>query len=257
MSGGHDGRTALVTGAGTGIGRAIALKLAREGCRVGVFDRDGAAAESTAAAIRAEGGTAATHTGDVSRREDVRAGVAALESALGPLDCLVNNAGILRTAPLAGITDADWRDTFAVNLDGVFLFCREVVPGMVARGRGAVVNMASWTGRRGVPNHAAYSASKFAVVGLTQSIAAEVAPHGVRVNAVCPGIIVDTAMRDHAEAANREQGLPDVHTRAQTVPLRRPGVPGDVAGVVAFLLSDAAAYVTGQAVDVSGGLWMG
>ena len=254
---GLDDRTALVTGAGGGIGRAIALRLAQEGCPVGVLDRDGAAAEQTAVLIRAAGGRAAAQAADVARRDEAAAAASALEAALGPTEILVNNAGILRTAPFLDVTDADWHDTFAVNLDGTFHLCQAVLPGMVARGRGTVVNMASWTGKKGVPNHAAYSASKFAVIGLTQSIAGEMAAHGIRVNAVCPGIIVETAMRTEAEAANKAQGLPDVHTRARNVPLGRPGVPDEIAGVVAFLASDEASYMTGQAVNITGGLWMG
>ena len=254
---GLDGRIALVTGAGGGIGRAIALRLAREGCPVGVLDRDGMAAEQTGALIRAAGGQAASQAGNVARRDEVAAAVAALEAKLGPTDILVNNAGILRTAPFLDVTDTDWHDIFSVNLDGTFHLCQAVLPGMVARQRGTVVNMASWTGKKGVPNHAAYSASKFAVIGLTQSIAGEMAAHGIRVNAVCPGIIVDTQMRTDAEATNKAQGLPDVHTRARTVPLGRPGLPDEIAGVVAFLASNEASYMTGQAVNITGGLWMG
>jgi NAD(P)-dependent dehydrogenase (short-subunit alcohol dehydrogenase family) len=251
-----EGRNAIVTGAGAGIGRAIALRLAQEGCKIGVFDIDERAARETADLICVSAGTAAVASGNVGRREDVTRGVETIARALGPIDILVNNAGILRTAPFLEITDAIWRDTFAVNLDGIFFFCQAVLPDMRARRRGAVVNMSSWTGKKGVPNHAAYSASKFAVIGLTQSIAGEMAEHGVRVNAICPGIIVDTPMRAAAEALNKAQGLANVETRAKTIPLRRAGVPNDIAGVVAFLVSDEAGYMTGQAINISGGLWM-
>ncbi|MGI4955281.1 MAG: SDR family NAD(P)-dependent oxidoreductase [Janthinobacterium lividum] len=258
--GGRDGlrgRVALVTGGGGGIGRAIALRLAREGCAVGVLDLDLEGAEATAAAARAQGVPAAAAAGNVARPDDVAAATAALEAALGPVDILVNNAGILRTGPFLEMAPEAWRETFAVNLDGTCNLCRAVLPGMVARQRGCVVNMASWAGKKGLPNHAAYSASKFAVLGLTQSLAGEMAAHGIRVNAVCPGIIVDTRMREEAEALSRAQGLPDVHTRAKTVPLQRPGVPDEIAGVVAFLASDEARYMTGQGINVTGGLWMG
>jgi NAD(P)-dependent dehydrogenase (short-subunit alcohol dehydrogenase family) len=248
---------AIVTGAGGGIGRAIALRLARSGHAIGIFDRDAAGAERTAALVRDLGpAAAAVATGSVALRDDVRRGMAALEAALGPADILVNNAGILRTAPFLETGEETWREVLAINLDGAFHACQAVLPGMVARGRGAIVNMSSWTGKKGVPNHAAYSASKFAVIGLTQSIAGEMAPHGIRVNAVCPGIIVDTQMRAEAEELNRRQGLPDVATRAQSIPLRRAGTPEEIAGVVAFLASDDAAYMTGQAINITGGLWM-
>ncbi len=250
------GSVAVVTGGGAGIGRAIAQRLAAEGCAVGIIDRDGAAAEAAAGSLRAAGHGAAGVAGDVAEAASVRTAFVALEAALGAPGILVNNAGILRTSPFIEMPEADWRQTFAVNLDGAFHCCRAVLPGMRARGAGVVVNVASWVGRQGVANHAAYSASKFALIGLTQSLAAEMAPHGVRVNAVCPGIIVDTPMRDAAEALNQAQGLPDVTTRVQGIPLRRAGVPDDVAALVAFLASADAAYITGAAMNVTGGLWM-
>jgi len=256
MMRGLAGRVAVVTGGGAGIGRAIAGRLAEEGCVVGLLDRNGVAAEEAAAALRAGGHRSAGIAGDVSDGASVRAAMAALAEALGPPAILVNNAGILRTAPFLEMAEADWRASFAVNLDGAFHCCRAVLPGMRARGHGAVINMASWVGRQGVPNHAAYSASKFALIGLTQSLAGEMAPHGIRVNAVCPGIIVDTPMRDAAEALNRAQGLADVEARVKTIPLRRAGLPGDVASLVAFLASDEADYITGAAMNVTGGLWM-
>ena len=248
---------AIITGAGSGIGRAIALRLARDGWDIGVLDRDEAGAAATAAQVRQLGRQAALATADVGQRGEVQDAVGQLRAALGPVGVLVNNAGILRTAPFMDITEADWRATLSVNLDGVFHGCQAVLPGMLAQGAGCIVNMSSWTGKKGVPNHAAYSASKAAVIALTQSLAGEVAGQGVRVNAVCPGVIIDTAMRDAAEALNRAQGLPDVDARVQTqVPMRRAGLPADVANVVAFLVSDDASYMTGQALNITGGLWM-
>lgn len=249
------GRVAVVTGSGGGIGRAIALRLACEGCDIGVFDINEAAARATADLVRALGRNAAVAVGNVAQREDVSRGAEYFGQTLGPINILVNNAGILRTAPLLETTDAQWRETFGVNLDGTFYFCQAILPGMIERRRGAVVNMSSWVGKKGVPNHAAYSASKFAVIGLTQSIAGEVAGLGVRVNAVCPGIIVDTQMRVDAEMSNQRQGLPDVTERVRAIPLGRPGVPDDIARVVAFLASDEADYMTGQAINITGGLW--
>lgn len=253
---GFTGKRALVTGAAQGIGRAIGIELARQGCDIALLDVDGAAAEATAADVRALGRAAAVAVGDVAVAASVRAAVAALEAGGGPCDILINNAGIARLGSLLSISEGDWRDTFAVNVDGIFNVSRTVVPGMVERRRGAVVNLASWLGRRGNPVFAAYAASKFAVIGMTQSLAAEVAPFGVRVNAVCPGIIADTPMRSRLERAGAAAGLPPTEQRVKTIPLGRAGTPDEVAKVVAFLASDAALYVTGAAYDVSGGHWM-
>jgi NAD(P)-dependent dehydrogenase (short-subunit alcohol dehydrogenase family) len=251
------GRRAIVTGAGFGIGRAIALKLAGEGCDVGVLDLSDSDAHATCDLIGSLGRRGHAACADVAMREDSRAALERLSAALGGVDILINNAGILRTAPFLETSPETWRQVMSINLDGVFHACQAVLPQMIARRSGVIINMASWTGKKGVPNHSAYATSKFAVIGLTQCIAAEVAPLGVRVNAVCPGIIVDTRMRDEAEALNASQGLPDVATRVQAVPLRRAGTPEDVAGVVAFLASDEASYMTGQALNITGGLWTG
>jgi NAD(P)-dependent dehydrogenase (short-subunit alcohol dehydrogenase family) len=250
------GKRALITGGAKGIGRAIGFELARQGCAIALIDVDGPAAEATAAEMRSMGWYVATAVADVSRAGPVAAAVSAFEASGQPLDILINNAGIARLGSLMGISEKDWRDTFAVNVDGMFHVMRAVVPGMVARRRGAVVNLASWLGRRGNPLFAAYAASKFAVIGLTQSLAAEVAPFGVRVNAVCPGIIAETPMRSALEQAGAAAGLPPTEERVKSIPLGRAGTPDDVAKVVAFLASDAAAYVTGAAYDVSGGHWM-
>jgi NAD(P)-dependent dehydrogenase (short-subunit alcohol dehydrogenase family) len=252
-----EGRSAVLTGAGTGIGRACALHLAGLGCDIGILDIDADAAEATARDIRALGRRAIIEVGSVAAPDDVATAISALAEALGQVDILVNNAGILRTAPFLETDQALWRKILDINLDGVFHVCRAVLPLMVAQGRGAVVNMASWTGKKGVANHSAYCVSKFGLIGLTQTLALEMAPYGIRVNAVCPGVIVDTAMRDAAEEMNRNQGLPDVANRVRkTIPLARAGLPGDVAEAVGFLASDASGYMTGQAINVTGGLWM-
>ena len=250
-------RIALVTGAGGGIGRAIALRLARDGCDVAVLDVNAAGAEATAELVRGLGRRACVVTANVAERASVRAAVASAVAELGPVDVLVNNAGILRTAPFIDVSEADWRATMSVNLDGVFHCSQAVLPGMLERGTGCIINMSSWTGKRGAANHGAYSATKAAVIALTQSVAAEVAAQGVRVNAVCPGTIVDTQMREESEALNKAQGLPDIETRVKTmIPMRRAGLPEDIANVVSFLASDDASYMTGQALNITGGLWM-
>lgn len=249
-------KVALVTGAGAGIGRAVALRLAMGGANVGLFDRDEASASATAELITALGQRAVVAVGDVASRSDVMRGLQTIASELGLIDILVNNAGILRTAPFLDLSTEEWRQIFAINIDGVFHFSQAVLPAMVARRSGAIVNISSWTGKKGVPNHAAYGATKAAIINLTQSLAGEFGSSGIRINAVCPGIIVDTQMREQAEQMNRAQGLPDVDTRVQAVPLRRAGTPRDIAELVAFLASDRAAYMTGQAINVTGGHWM-
>nr|WP_315458373.1 SDR family NAD(P)-dependent oxidoreductase [uncultured Sphingorhabdus sp.] len=250
------GKIALVTGAGAGIGRAIALRLASGGADVGVFDVDANAAEEVAEAVRDLGRRSCVVIGDVAQRDAARAAVAVVAAELGGIDVMVNNAGILRTASFLDVSESDWHSTFATNLDGVFHFSQAVLPGMIERRAGCIINMSSWTGKKGVPNHAAYGATKAAIINLTQSLAGEFGVSGIRVNAVCPGIIVDTNMRAEAEEMNRVQNLPDVTARVKSVPLRRAGYPSEIAEVVAFLASDSAAYMTGQAINITGGHWM-
>ena len=182
--------------------------------------------------------------------------VAETLEALGAVDLLVNNAGLCRLGAIAEFSEADWRATFRVNVDGVFFCCQAVLPHMLARGRGNIVNLASWSGKAGAPYFGPYCASKFAVIGLTQSLAKEVAPRGIRVNAVCPGIVAGTEMRAQVDAESRALGRPTSADRVDWIPMGRLAEPEDVAGVVAFLASDDARYMTGQAVNVTGGLWM-
>lgn len=248
-------QVALVTGGAAGIGRAIALKLARESADVAILDLDATAAHSTAEEVRALGRRAASTEGNVVSASSVREAVAKLEREIGPVDILVNNAGIARLGPLLTMAEKDWDDTFAVNVDGTFHVTRAVVPGMVERRRGSVINLSSWLGRRGHPNFGAYAASKFAIIGLTQTLALEVAPH-VRVNAVGPGLIVGTPMRSVIDDASVRNGMPRGEERAKSIPLGRAGTPEDVANLIAFLASDEAAYITGAFYDVTGGSWM-
>lgn len=250
------GRKVIITGGATGIGRSVALRMGREGCDVGLFDVDGVGAEATAAQVRDLGCKAFTATGDVGDKVSVETGTKALVEALGGVDVLVNNAGILRMGQLLDMGDKDWADTWRINVDGVFHCTRAVVPHMVAQGHGNVVNMSSWMGKKGVASFGAYCASKFAVIALTQSLAHELAGKGIRVNSVCPGLIVDTKMREEAEEDLARRGLPLANQRLHTIPLGRTGLPDDIARVVAFLASDEAAYMTGQAINVTGGLWM-
>ena len=252
---GLEGRKVIITGAAHGIGRAIATRLHAEGCDVGIFDLDSAAARKTAESIAKSGRKIAVASGDVSSTSDVKSGIGALMTELGHVDILVNNAGICRIGKLMEMSDADWKATFGVNVDGLFNVSRRVVPQMIERRSGAVINLASWMGKSGVASYGAYCASKFAVVALTQSLATEVGEYGVRVNAVAPGLIVETKMRDESEALRAAQGLPMAHDRAKSIPLRRPGYPDDIAKAVAFLASAQADYITGETMSITGGLW--
>lgn len=253
---GLEGRRAIVTGAAYGIGKAIASRLVAEGCDVGLFDLDLAAAERVAAELSTSGRRIVVAAGDASSKAEVEAGMGKLLAELGGgADILVNNAGICRIGKLLEMPESDWRDTFGINVDGLFYATRAVVPGMVERRSGVVVNLASWMGKSGVEAYGAYCASKFAVVALTQSLALELGEHGVRVNAVAPGLVVQTKMRDESEEKRRREGLPLAEERAKAIPLRRAAIPDDIAKAVAFLASDQAAYITGETLNVTGGIW--
>jgi NAD(P)-dependent dehydrogenase (short-subunit alcohol dehydrogenase family) len=246
-----EGRTGLVTGGGAGIDRAIARRLAQDGMQIAVLDRDAAAAEAVAGEIAGLAVSA-----DVTSPDAVGHAVAATFARYGRIDLLVNNAGICWTGPALEMPLDVLQAMLRVNVEGVFITSRAVLPAMIARRNGVVVNLASWAGKTGNAWFAGYSASKFAVIGLTQALAREMAPHGIRVNAVCPGIVVGTAMRRALEAQQQQYGLPQTAEREKLIPLGRVSVPEDVAQVVAFLASDEAAYMTGEAVNLSGGLLM-
>jgi NAD(P)-dependent dehydrogenase (short-subunit alcohol dehydrogenase family) len=241
----------LVTGGGGGIGRAIAQRLARDGMAVAVVDRNSGAAQTAAAEI---GGFAVT--ADVTEPQAVGRAIDATLARFGKIDLLVNNAGVAWMGPALDTPLEALRSMLAVNVEGVFIVSRAVLPHMVARRTGSVVNLASWAGKTGPAYFAGYSASKFAVIGLTQALAREMAPHGIRVNAICPGIVVDTAMRTSIEAQQRRYGLPETAEREKSIPIGRVSVPDDVAAIAAFLASDESSYMTGEAINLSGGLLM-
>jgi len=245
------GRVGIVTGAGGGIGREIARRLTREGMVVAVLDRDSAAAEAVAGEI---GGLALA--ADVTSPEEVSLAVDTALARLQRIDVLVNNAGIAWMGPAMDMPLEALQAMLRVNVEGVFIVTRAVLPHMMASRSGSVVNLASWAGKTGNANFAGYSASKFAVIGLTQALAREMAPHGIRVNAICPGIVVDTAMRGAIEVQQRHYGLPDTSEREKSIPIGRVSVPDDVAQIAAFLASDEASYMTGESINLSGGLLM-
>jgi NAD(P)-dependent dehydrogenase (short-subunit alcohol dehydrogenase family) len=245
------GRVGLVTGAGGGLGREIARRLAREDMAVAVLDRDRAAAEVAAAEI---GGLALA--ADVTSPEEVSRAVEAVLARFQRIDVLVNNAGVAWMGPALEMPLDALQAMLRVNVEGVFIVSRAVLPHMIAQRSGSIVNLASWAGKTGNAFFAGYSASKFAVIGLTQALAREMAPHGIRVNAICPGIVVNTAMRTAIELQQRQYGLPETAEREKSIPIGRVSVPDDVARVATFLASDEASYMTGESINLSGGLLM-
>ena len=236
-----EGRVAIVTGAGQGIGRAIAEKLRAEGASVIVADKNEETAAKTAAEI---GGTA--HVTDVSDPDQVSALVAAAADQFGKIDILVNDAAIVPFVPWEELDFAEWRRVMSVNIDGVFLMCKAVYPHMKAAGYGRIVNIASNVVTAGTPNMAHYVSSKGAVFAFTRSLATEVGVHGITVNAVAPGLTASEGVMasPHAEAF-------DFVVSLQSIPRR--GVPADIAPAVAFLASEEAHWITGQMLTADGG----
>ena len=247
------GKVALVTGAANGIGRAIALRLAAEGCTAGIFDLDETGALGCAGEIQTRGGHSHVEIVDIGDYQAVERAVDALESARGPVEILVNNAGWDRAANFLDTQPAFWDQVIRINLYGPLNMHHVVLKRMAARGRGAVVNIASDAGRVGSSGEAVYSACKGGVIALTKTLAREVVAKGIRLNTVCPGPTDTAILRSFAEGADGQKILDGLK---RAIPMRRLGTPEDYPGIVAFLASEDAAYVTGQTISVSGGLTM-
>lgn len=255
--GGTLGDIAVVTGAASGIGRAIARRLAADGHRLALWDIDGDGLRAVAAECSALGAATDTQRADVGDLPAVRGAARLAQQAFGAAPrVLVNCAGIGQVASILDGSPEEFDETMRVNVRGTYNCCHELLPAMTEQRRGSVVNIASWFGKSGRPMSLAYCASKFALIGMTQSMALDLARYGVRVNAVCPGTIGDTRMREEADRQAIAKGLPPAAERVHLIPLGRLGTPDDVANTVVFLISEQAAYMTGQAINVTGGLWM-
>lgn len=245
------GKTVLVTGGAHGIGFAISRRFAAAGSSVVVMDMDAVAAKAAAEQLRALNVAAGSAVADVSDYEQVHTAISGMECGI---DILVNNAGWDRFMPFVETTPELWHKVMGVNLFGVLNTVHTVLPQMLARGRGRIVNVASDSGRVGASGEVSYSASKGGVIAMTKAIAREVATSGITANVVCPGP-TDTAMLSAVvDSSDNPEKLSAALLRA--IPMRRLGQPDDIAGLVAFLASDEASYITGQVVSASGGLTM-
>jgi len=242
-----DNKVALVTGAGRGIGKAVALELAAAGADIVFTNRTKALADATEAEVKALGRRCLAVQADISQADQVEGMVAAANEALGGVDILVNNAGITRDGLLLRMTPEDWRSVMAVNLDGMFLVTRAVIKGMVRKRWGRVINLTSVVGFTGNPGQVNYASSKSAVVGFTKSIAKELGARNITCNAVAPGFI-ETDMTAALTEAQKEAILGQV-------PLGRMGAAEEIAKAVRFLASDDAAYITGTTLHINGGIY--
>ena len=249
-----DGKSAIITGGAGGIGSATCRRFAAEGARVAVFDRDEAGAQKVAREIEAAGGKAQAFACDITDRQSVDAAVAASESALGPVAILVNNAGFDIFKPFLKTEPSEWERLIAINLRGPLHMHHAVLPGMVERRYGRVVNVASDAARVGSTGEAVYAACKSAMLGFSKTLAREHARHGITLNVVCPGPTSTNLFADFLKGASNPDKLMEAFRRS--IPLGRIGAPDDLPGTIAFFASDDAAYVTGQVISVSGGLSM-
>jgi 3-oxoacyl-[acyl-carrier protein] reductase len=244
---GLNGKVVVITGAGQGIGRAIALRLAREGARVLIGDLNAETARQTVREIEAGGGQAISLVADVTKRSDTVALIHKAVETFGSVDILVNNAGLYPNAPIIEMDEAEWDLVLAVNLKGTFLCSQAAAKQMIIQRGGVIINIASVDAKMRTTGNAHYAAAKAGVISFTRTLACEMAPYHIRVNAVCPGWIVTDALKAGSE--RWRQALKEI-------PVGRLGTPEDVAEAVLFLVSDTAGYITGEILDINGGIFM-
>ena len=247
-------KVVVVTGGGGGIGTACSRRFAEEGAKVALLDVDVAAAGKTAAAINQNGGRAAAFACDITSYAGCQNAVHETETALGPVDVLVNNAGWAVFKPFVETVPADWDKIIGINLTGALNMHHAVLPDMIARKRGRIVNVSSDAARVGSSGEAVYAACKAGLIGFSKTIAREHACHGITVNVVCPGVVNTALYAEYKKGARNPDKLDEAFRRA--IPLGRLGEPEDLHGAVCFLASDDAGFITGQVLSVSGGLTM-
>jgi len=252
-------KVAVVTGGGRGMGRGISLTLAEEGAKVVIVDKDIVAAKTVAEEITNKGSGSISIKTDVSKSEDVQNMVNATLKEFGEIDILVNNAGIISLVSVVELNERDWDNTMQVNAKGVFLCSQAVARQMIKQRSGKIINTSSLCGKVGYPLLAHYCASKFAIIGFTQALALELAQYNITVNAICPGTIETDMLKREYEWESKRTGASIQELRENSIsniPLGRIGMPNDVARVVLFLASSDADYLTGQTINVNGGLSM-
>ena len=251
-------KVALVTGGGGDIGRAIAMALAHERCHVAICGRSLESLLKTVRAIKNNGGSALAIKADVSEREDVKKMIKKILKEWNSLDILVNNAGTISFSSVIDLPEDEWNQVIDVNLTGTFLCSKYAAREMINQGKGGrIINVSSRGGKVGLKDAAHYSASKFAIIGLTQSLALELIPYGITVNAICPGRIEGKMAQADIDATAKAEDLPKLSAEkkySEPIPIGRLGLTSEVANVVVFLCSDKASYIVGESINITGGI---